>query len=166
MVNYQNSKIYKIVCNLTGETYYGSTTVRLCNRLAKHRENSKYSCKSKSIIDRENYSCILVEEYPCENKDQLYQRERWYIENNVCINKCIPLRTEEDRIKYSKEYYNKNRESKLVYVNEYREMNREELNEKRREKIVCECGAEITKSAFSRHKKSKKHLSYLNIGNE
>jgi hypothetical protein len=35
---YRNGKIYKIVCNITGLTYYGSTCEpTLARRLAKHR---------------------------------------------------------------------------------------------------------------------------------
>ena len=33
--------------------------------------------------------------------------------------------------------------------------------EKQSEKIECECGASISRSNISRHKKSKKHLSYF-----
>ena len=40
MVNYQNGKIYRIVCNTTDEVYIGSTVITLSKRLAKH--NSDY----------------------------------------------------------------------------------------------------------------------------
>ena len=36
--------------------------------------------------------------------------------------------------------------------------NRQEILEKRKEKITCECGAIITKGAIYRHKKSMKHI--------
>ncbi len=41
-MDYKNSKIYRIVCNETGETYIGSTTQTLTKRLSKHKENFKY----------------------------------------------------------------------------------------------------------------------------
>lgn len=35
---YENGKIYKIVCDTTGQVYIGSTIrKRLCDRLAKHK---------------------------------------------------------------------------------------------------------------------------------
>ena len=38
MVNYQNSKIYRIVDNSNGNVYYGSTCERtLAQRLTKHK---------------------------------------------------------------------------------------------------------------------------------
>ena len=37
MVNYKDAKIYKIVCNITGKVYYGSTCTTLCRRLTGHR---------------------------------------------------------------------------------------------------------------------------------
>ena len=32
---------------------------------------------------------------------------------------------------------------------------------KRKLKYVCECGAEVNNSSLSRHRKSQKHLKYL-----
>ena len=106
MPDYNNGKIYRIVCDITGETYYGSTTYKyLSSRLAKHRSTT--TCKSKQIIERGNYSIVLVEEYPCENKEQLNKRERYYIENNECVNKYIPTRTKSE---YGKEWSLVNRD--------------------------------------------------------
>jgi len=39
--------------------------------------------------------------------------------------------------------------------------NKEIINQKQKEKITCECGCEITKSNLIRHKKTKKHLLFL-----
>ena len=150
MINYQNAKIYKIVCNNTGKQYIGSTVQnRLSSRLATHK-NKKIG-SSKEIIEGGNYSIILIENYPCNSKDELHKRERHYIETMECINHNIPSRTKE----------------------EYREVNREKINNQQkdyykneRKKIVsqpitCECGAIVKKFCFNRHLKSKKHLDYL-----
>ena len=37
MVNYQNAKIYRIVCNVTGKQYIGSTVSNLSTRLSQHK---------------------------------------------------------------------------------------------------------------------------------
>tara|TARA_B100001093_G_scaffold387472_1_gene373469 strand:- start:152 stop:1006 length:855 start_codon:yes stop_codon:yes gene_type:complete len=133
MPNYQNGKIYKIYCNLTGDTYYGSTVQSLAKRVAQHRETyHKWKkgdfayIKSFDIIDRGEYVYSLVEEYPCENKEQLYARERYCIENNECINKHIPGRT-------GKEWYEDNKEKVLEKAKEYREQNKEHILEKEQE---------------------------------
>lgn len=116
MPNYSNGKIYRIVCNETGEQYIGSTTQSLAQRLACHK--CKQTCKSKQIIERGNYEMVLIEECPCENKEQLGRRERHYIETMECINANIPTRT-------LKEYREANREK----IAEYREANREKYLE-------------------------------------
>jgi len=119
MSNYSKGKIYKIVCHETDEVYYGSTIYKyLSSRLAKHK--STRTCKSKQIIDRGNYSIILVENYPCENRTQLETKERYYIENNVCINKYIPTRTQQeycldnrDRVREIKKKWNENNRDRV-----------------------------------------------------
>ena len=57
MPDYSKAKIYKIVCNISGETYYGSTTQPLWKRMGHHRHKSN-NANSKQIIQRGNY-CLL-----------------------------------------------------------------------------------------------------------
>ena len=87
MVNYQNGKIYKIVDNDTGDVFYGSTTQKnLASCMTSHRRvDSKLL--SQIIIRRQNYGYSLVENIACKNSEELNQKLRFYIDNNVCINK-------------------------------------------------------------------------------
>tara|TARA_R110000851_G_scaffold313936_1_gene475772 strand:+ start:140 stop:748 length:609 start_codon:yes stop_codon:yes gene_type:complete len=194
--------IYKIYDNTNGNVYYGSTKQLLCKRIAGHRAdykkylNEKFAyVKSFDILKNNDYSYCVVEEVEYENKWELLNKERYYIENNKCINKCIPNRTnkeyKEDNKEKIKEYYEDNKETlkeyqkiyqqdnkeiikeykKEYYENNkeilseknkiYRESNKEIINQKQKEKITCECGCEITKSNLIRHKKTKKHLLFL-----
>ncbi len=98
MVNYELGKIYKIIDNTNGNVYVGSTCEpTLAKRLAKHRDNYKSHCKGTSIhyitafdiIANNNYDIVLLESYPCQSKDELFKRERHYIETTECINKYI-----------------------------------------------------------------------------
>eukprot|EP01052_Picozoa_sp_SAG31_P050928 SAG31_NODE_11857_length_991_cov_80.670404_1_plen_164_part_00 len=110
MPNYQNSKIYKLVDNTNGNVYYGSTTARLlCMRLAGHNASHRRfkkgegtNCSSFQILENKDYTLSLVETYPCNSKDELYARERFYIENNDCVNLVLPGRP---RKEWAKEYY-------------------------------------------------------------
>ena len=87
----------------------------------------------------DNFDMILIEEYECENRLQAEQRERYWIETlKAELNQIIPSRTR-------KQYYETNKEKKI---------------KKMCEKIVCECGCEITKCNMLRHRKTKKHLNY------
>ena len=143
MVNYQNGKIYKIICDKTNTTYYGSTTQLLCKRLHGHK--TQKNCMVKNMTNPKIY---LIELCPCNTKEELQKRERYFIENNECINKNIPLRTnkewrqvnKEDIKEKAKEYYEKNKDildekNKLYYeknkdkMKEYRENNKDKMKE-------------------------------------
>ena len=124
MPNYQNGKIYKIVNDINDNVYYGSTTQKyLCSRMSGHRKRpvsiKKLDCPISSC------KIFLVEDFPCDTKEQLLQRERFYIENNECINKQIPTRTirEYQKTEKFKEYTKK-------YYKDYYQKNKKELNEK------------------------------------
>jgi len=131
MVNYQNGKIYKLVCDETGFTYYGSTTQTLSKRLADHK--GRYNgCMTKYMINPKIY---LVEDYPCDRKEQLLQRERDFIENNECCNKCLPIITIEKKEYYIK-YRKDNLEMRKKYEKEYGIKNREEISKKNKEYYI------------------------------
>lgn len=150
MLKYQKGKIYKIVNNDNDLVYYGSTIQLLCNRMAQHRKH--LNCLSKNM-NLSNSKIILVENYPCNSKEELESRERFYIENNNCINKNKPNRTEEDLKKWFEDNKERIKEQKKIKYNE----NKEELNKK----INCLCGGKYTKQHKNRHLKSNKHKNYL-----
>jgi hypothetical protein len=183
MINYQNAKIYKLVAN--DLVYYGSTCKELKIRLCQHKSKSKYKCQSKLLFETgKRVEIYLVEKCPCNDKIELLARERYYIENNECVNKQLPGRTtkeyyeankdkikeyrevNKDKIKeYTKEYYeaNKDKINKLhkEYYKEYYEANKEKMSIK----ITCECGSEVRKVGCARNIKTKKHINYVNNNN-
>ena len=112
-MDYKNGKIYKIVCNTTGLQYIGSTcNPYLSTRLAQHRAVYKRYLQNKKnnfissfeVLKNENYEIILIENCPCETKDQLHARERFHIENNDCVNmiKNVGLINELGNVEYKK----------------------------------------------------------------
>jgi hypothetical protein len=86
---YQRGKIYKIVDNAYNMCYYGSTINMLCQRMSLHREQYKKNilkCLTKKIFDEyglENCKIELVENYPCNSRNELEAREGHYIKNNI-----------------------------------------------------------------------------------
>jgi hypothetical protein len=123
MPDYSQGKIYRLICNLTGEQYIGSTTQSLAKRLGGHVattkcEKNQYPCKSKQIIDRCDYSIVLIEEYSCDNKNQLEMRERFFIESMDCVNKTIPTRT-------PTEWYQENKEKQAEHSSKWNQANPE-----------------------------------------
>lgn len=169
--DYALSKIYKIVCNTTGLVYIGSTAqYYLSDRISNHRtayryylkndKKAKYYCTSFKILENNNYNIILIQNYPCNSKEELNREERKYIESIECVNKNIPERS----INEKKEYYNNwiiNHQDKFKKTQKkYYEKIKDKLVLKRKEKIKCECGSIINKCNLSIHKKSKKCLDY------
>ena len=104
-MKYDNGKIYKLIDNTNGNIYIGSTIQLLSKRKSQHKEY-RNSCVSKFIIENGDYDMILIEKYPCESKEELEARERYYIDNTDCINKQLPGRT-------NQEWYQDNRERLL-----------------------------------------------------
>ena len=187
MVNYTNSKIYKITCNVTGLTYYGSTVNPLSKRMGEHRSNFKTNrgtCKSKLVLASGDYDYCLVEKWPCADKSELHQRERFYIESNECVNLMIPGRTKkkwefdnkekiieyqkeyradnkEKITEYKKEWYSENKETISERMKEYSSENKQELKAKRSVKITCECGCSVQKGCIIAHRKTQKHINLM-----
>jgi hypothetical protein len=87
--DYKQGKIYAIRSHKTPYYYIGSTTEpRLSGRLCRHRSdwkaymelnNSKGYMYSSFIIEQGDAYIELVENFPCENKDQLKAREGHHI---------------------------------------------------------------------------------------
>jgi len=150
-IDYSLGKIYKISSPSNNIVYYGSTAQKhISTRIAGHLKDYKRYLNGKQhyissfkVLECEDYKVELLEDYPCNNNQQLKARERWYIENNDCVNKNIPGRTKRESDK------------------QYRENNREEILKYQTEKITCECGCEIRRSDLARHKRSNKHLAFL-----
>ncbi len=180
MVNYNNTKIYKIESDKGDKIYIGSTTKdRLSQRMANHRSSyHKYKldgqnkCKSYLLFDEygiENCRIILIELYPCNSKDEALSKEAYHIKINDCVNKNIPGRTREqykvDNPDYDKNYYINNKEKVLDSCKAYRENNKEKISNKNKEVYTCPCGSVSRLRAKSRHEKSKMHLDFMNAQN-
>lgn len=156
MVNYQNSKIYRIVSDQTDELYYGSTTQPLTARLSSHKTSykcwqkgeSRY-CSSYEVMKYDDAKIILVEKYPCDTKEELHARERYFIENNTCTNKFIPGRTK-------KEYRENNKDKISEQKKEFYKDNKEKFQKKH----SCPCGGRYTSKSMSKHCKTKRHQQY------
>jgi uncharacterized protein (DUF3084 family) len=97
---------------------------------------------SFELIKLGDVDIILLENCPCENKEQLHKRERHYIEStNNCVNKFIPSRTDteyyadnrEKKINYSKEYYEKNKNEINKKMKQYREENKDAIKERQQD---------------------------------
>lgn len=96
MIDLQNAQIYIIESENTEDVYIGATCNGLNRRMREHR--LLYKCwqggkgrkvMSYDILSKGGATIRLLENFPCETKKELNERERWYIKNTPnCINKC------------------------------------------------------------------------------
>jgi hypothetical protein len=144
MPDYARGKVYKIT---SGDlTYIGSTTEpTLAKRLANHVSNYKrwktgkyHDVTSFQVIELGNYQITLLELCACGSKDELFARERHWVETIPCINKVIPGRTRKEWMETYREYscemkkkYYEDHKDYLCELNKkYYEDHKEELKER------------------------------------
>ena len=167
-MEYSKGKVYKILNNKTPDVYVGSTCQKLSKRLANHKtrlnegkETLLYN-KMRELGDK-NFYIELVEDYPCENGEQLKRREGEVIREIGTLNEKIAGRTKQ-------EYNDENRESKNCKERERYNNNKEERQQKHREKyaemtkikITCgACGGVHNKKNTPNHRRSKRHQQAL-----
>jgi len=161
-MDYKNGKVYKITDLNYTKQYIGSTTQPLYKRLSVHKSHYK-----KIIKDQNNYraitstllfdefgvdNCIiiLIENCPCENREQLLMRENYYIKNEECVNKYLSYRTEEEKQEYNKKYLTDHKEDLKLKKKEWHKNNKDKQNEKAR-KYHEDHKAEINE----RHRKTR-----------
>ena len=132
MPDYKNGKIYAIRSHQTEQIYIGSTTQSLSIRFAEHKRDIKnrvgkrQPCSSKEILQYPDAYIELIEEYPCDNKEQLNKKEGEHIRSNNCVNKYIAGQTD-------KEYRDINREKMIEYQKEYYKQNKILILEQKKE---------------------------------
>ena len=171
MPDYSKGCIYKIKHkeDYDDENIYVGSTCNIIRRRCQHKsnlsnENSKdYNAPVyKYIRDNggwDDFILIKIHDYPCKDKDELNIEERRMVDIlKSKLNMRVPARTQ-------KEYYEDKKEIIKERVNKYREDNKEDINEKRKEKITCDCGCIVTKRILKLHKITDKHHKYLNKKN-
>lgn len=155
-------RIYTIRSHQTNKYYIGSTTQKLCKRLQDHRcrykKNKKYMA-SFEIIKYNDHYIELLENYECNDKNELRKREgelqREHKDN--IVNCRIECRTR-------KQYVIDNKEEITKRLKQYRENNKEFLIKKRKQHYLDNQERIIKKSADYREnnkelliKKRKEH---------
>ena len=187
-MDYQNGKVYCIRNTVNDEIYVGSTTQRLSKRFSKHKSDMKVLTgklyQEMTNVGVENFYIELLENYPCNSKEELNKREGEYIRQMGTLNYQVSGRTrqeyrEENREKErerAKIYYANNREKELERTRVYREndvekekerqkkyhdKHKEETKQRRSEMIECECGALVSRGSLTRHKGRSIHQHNL-----
>ena len=144
MTNYNNTIIYKIICNNSDidNTYIGHTV-----NFRLRKNHHKMSCEGKGnnkncnlykFINNNggwvNFKMIEIEKYPCLNKNEACERERYHYDLYINILN--------DRSPHKRLINNSERCKKW----------------RNQEKFKCNCGKEITICNKSRHFKICKYI--------
>ena len=172
MVNYTNSKVYKIWSTQGDKIYIGSTTKQyLSQRMDAHR--SQYKCwndgKGHLIFSfqlfeeygLENCFIELIEAKECTSKDELHKIEGKYIRELECVNKIIPGRTKFEWRKDNKESIKKWRDDTKEQMKQYVKDNKDKICERQYKKYNCECGGKYIYCNKIQHLKSIKHCKFI-----
>ena len=163
--DFSKGKIYCIRNNIHDDIYIGSTCQSLSQRMAQHRldkrrerNQNRFIYKLMNEVDDDSMFYIeLMEEYPCQNKDQLRKREGELIrELEPKLNMQVECRTSQEYREFYKEFYTeynrryyqenkeyysecnkKNYEKRKDEINQhrkvYRENNRDKIHQKQKE---------------------------------
>ena len=169
MTDYANGKIYKIVDNTSEKVYIGSTCKTLKHRLSGHVSAYKKFIKGKyhyitsfDIFKNDDYEILLVESFPCNFKDELLARERYWTNKVNCINKYKPgLFNELGEVEYNKQYYVEHQDHLKEKVKQYYVEHQEQIRRYKNTKCDCVCGGMYTLAHKSQHMKSIKHRKYI-----
>lgn len=159
-----------------------------CNTETDKRHNLKLYKFIRENGGWDNWNIIMIEEYKCENKRQKDQRERYWIDELKPSLNCInPFTTKEEKKnyqkeyylirrderkeyykQYSKDYYEKNKDSikelnlikrdeRKEYYKLYRQKNKDLISQYNKEKVECNiCNKLYHKKSLSRHQKNCK----------
>ena len=176
MNRYENGKIYKIVDVGYNKCYIGSTCEKLSQRMARHKAcyNQYLTGKTKNTITSfilfdeygfENCKIELIENFSCNNKEELLKREGFFIEKSNCVNRCLSGRNRSEYSKYYREKFPEEvkQTKKICYENNaehYKEKQRlwkKEHEDFLKEQVKCDCGAFVSRSWMSEHIKTQKH---------
>ena len=166
MVNYSNTKIYKIWSTQGPMIYVGSTTKEyLSQRMDTHRGQYKHWKSGKTtkittsfkLFDEygfENCMIELLEAKSCSDNHEKIQLEAKHIRELDCVNKVIPGRTRADYRKDNKDKIKEYQDTNKDRIQEYREANKEKIQEQR--KGFREANKDKIKAADKAYKEANK----------
>jgi len=155
MPDYSKSVIYTI---RSRHNIYVGSTIDFRSRKKQHKssltnENSKsYNIKLYKTI-RQNAGEWDMQPhsiFPCGSKLELSieeERVRQILKADLNSQTCGTGMT---RSEYKKQH---NKQYHETHYDKYKD----DANEKKRQKVTCECGCDVNKSYLSSHRKSKKH---------
>ena len=156
MTNYNNTIIYKIVCNNLHITdcYVGHTTnftkrksqhKYVCNTITHKYYNLKIYMAIRANGGWTNWSMIEIEKFTCLDSNEARAREHhWYEVFHAKLNSIRPIGLSQV------EYTIQHKPEKLIYDQQRNSV-----------KYSCECGGRYSAQHKQAHLRCKKHINYI-----
>jgi len=129
------------------------------NQLIAGRTKKEYYEDNKEIINK------YKKEYYEENKEKISEKgKEWYKKNSIRVIEKSKKWNAENK-EHRKEWYKKNENILKEKRKKYNKKNENKIKEYEKEKkkirIICECGTDIAKAKISRHIKTLLHINLM-----
>ena len=171
---YEHSKLYKLVDQVEGYYYIGSTACQtLSKRLMWHKQDSsklKFQKTKKyahfNSIGWCNVKIILISEHQFQNKMELLREEDKLIQEHrddpKCLNLLRAFMSDEDKKAYIAEH---NKEYRKTHAEEITKYKKDYYDVKYKEKTKCECGLLYINCQLKLHQNRPFHVNYMKYKN-
>jgi len=101
----------------------------LKDRWSRHKSQGNNTC-SKQLMGFDDVRMELMEEFVCDSRATLRQREQWWIDNHPCCNQQNAFGYDKENSKErDKAYREAHKENTKEYNKAYREANKENFKE-------------------------------------
>ena len=146
--------VNKYIAGRTYKEYYQDNRCKISEKSRQYRQDNKETISE------------YMKQYQQNNKEKLteYYKQR-YQDNKEKLSEYYKQHYQDNKgkiLEYQKQYRQDNKETISEYMKQYQQNNREELSEYYKQKMTCVCGSTVSKRNLSTHKKSKKHIDYMN----
>jgi hypothetical protein len=129
--------------------YYQDNKEKIAEQQKEYRQDNKEKIAERKKEYYQDNKEKLAEYYQ-DNKEKIAEQQKEYYQDN-----------KEKIAERTKEYRQNNKEKIAEQQKEYYQDNKEKIAERNKEKFVCECGGKFTYHHTAQHKKSKKHLKWV-----
>ena len=160
--DYAQSKIYRLTHGAK-TIYIGSSVMPLHKRMTKHRSAARGG-KTSNIytymreVGLENVRIVLLEAWPCQSKEELIQREQYWLEHatdsfpnvdlkNTLRAHCTVENRRMDNVTHNRRYIQTEKGQAAVA--------------RKRKPYVCRCGRTVSFTCRFRHVSTKVHTDAL-----
>jgi len=186
----RTGKVYKIINSKNDKVYFGSTfKKRLQDRMNNHKSDAArlkmMLYDEMNAIGFQYFNILLIEEVDAKTKSDLLKIEEKYMNEfreqhpELCLNKIRAYCSVENKKIRNREMYFRHKEKQYTrrravitsseeshqkykdYCKTYYQINKHKWTKNNGEKVLCDCGRNVSKANFKRHKASPMHARFL-----